>query len=182
MNADTLLSSTKTENDEDDEVENLFPESNPVTTISTAESANSDNNSCASSAAKTTDELIVASKRSKSSDDEFPKMKSVEEKVLLNIDKKMNEVKKILNAPPNINNNFNNNKNSNLVQKSSSDNSNGSNTSSSSSLLSLMKAKEQSHRRVSFPKNDDDLVTGYLEPVDPWACGELQYDYHIFKI
>lgn len=29
----------------------------------------------------------------------------------------------------------------------------------------------QSTRRVSFPENDSELVTGYLEPADPWACG-----------
>lgn len=29
----------------------------------------------------------------------------------------------------------------------------------------------QSSRRVSFPENDSELVTGYLEPADPWACG-----------
>lgn len=28
-----------------------------------------------------------------------------------------------------------------------------------------------SSRRVSFPENDSELVTGYLEPADPWACG-----------
>lgn len=30
-----------------------------------------------------------------------------------------------------------------------------------------------SSRRVSFPENDSELVTGYLEPADPWACGKL---------
>lgn len=30
----------------------------------------------------------------------------------------------------------------------------------------------QSSRRVSFPENDSELVTGYLEPADPWACGK----------
>lgn len=30
----------------------------------------------------------------------------------------------------------------------------------------------QTSRRVSFPENDKELVTGYLEPADPWACGE----------
>lgn len=29
-----------------------------------------------------------------------------------------------------------------------------------------------SSRRVSFPENDNELVTGYLEPADPWACGK----------
>lgn len=29
----------------------------------------------------------------------------------------------------------------------------------------------QSSRRVSFPENDSELVTGYLEPADPWASG-----------
>lgn len=29
----------------------------------------------------------------------------------------------------------------------------------------------QSSRRVSFPENDSELVTGYLEPANPWACG-----------
>lgn len=29
----------------------------------------------------------------------------------------------------------------------------------------------QSCRRVSFPVNDCDLVTGYLEPANPWATG-----------
>lgn len=29
----------------------------------------------------------------------------------------------------------------------------------------------QSSRRVSFPENDSELVTGYLEPADPWAYG-----------
>lgn len=29
----------------------------------------------------------------------------------------------------------------------------------------------QSSRRVSFPENDSELVTGCLEPADPWACG-----------
>lgn len=28
-----------------------------------------------------------------------------------------------------------------------------------------------SARRVSFPENDSELVTGYLEPADPWASG-----------
>lgn len=28
-----------------------------------------------------------------------------------------------------------------------------------------------SSRRVSFPENDSELVTGYLEPANPWACG-----------
>lgn len=28
----------------------------------------------------------------------------------------------------------------------------------------------ESARRVSFPK-DAQLITGYLEPIDPWACG-----------
>lgn len=28
-----------------------------------------------------------------------------------------------------------------------------------------------SSRRVSFPENDKELVTGYLEPADPWASG-----------
>lgn len=32
----------------------------------------------------------------------------------------------------------------------------------------------QSSRRVSFPENDKELVTGYLEPADPWACGKLK--------
>lgn len=27
-------------------------------------------------------------------------------------------------------------------------------------------------RRVSFPENDAELVTGYLEPANPWASGE----------
>lgn len=27
-------------------------------------------------------------------------------------------------------------------------------------------------RRVSFPENDAELVTGYLEPANPWATGE----------
>lgn len=26
-------------------------------------------------------------------------------------------------------------------------------------------------RRVSFPENEKELVTGYLEPADPWASG-----------
>lgn len=29
----------------------------------------------------------------------------------------------------------------------------------------------QSSRRVSFPEHDSELVTGCLEPADPWACG-----------
>lgn len=29
-------------------------------------------------------------------------------------------------------------------------------------------------RRVSFPKNDCDLVTGYLESANPWATGDFQ--------
>lgn len=28
-------------------------------------------------------------------------------------------------------------------------------------------------RRVSFPKDNKNLVTGYMEPADPWANGEL---------
>lgn len=31
----------------------------------------------------------------------------------------------------------------------------------------------QTGRRVSFPENDSELVTGYLEPANPWATGEL---------
>lgn len=34
-----------------------------------------------------------------------------------------------------------------------------------------------SSRRVSFPDNDSELVTGYLEPANPWATGELFYIY-----
>lgn len=30
----------------------------------------------------------------------------------------------------------------------------------------------ESCRRVSFPVNDCDLVTGYLEPANPWATGK----------
>lgn len=30
-------------------------------------------------------------------------------------------------------------------------------------------------RRVSFP-NDKNLVTGYMEPADPWANGELELE------
>lgn len=33
----------------------------------------------------------------------------------------------------------------------------------------------QSSRRVSFPENDSELVTGYLEPADPWACGKWNH-------
>lgn len=29
----------------------------------------------------------------------------------------------------------------------------------------------ESRRRVSFPK-DAQLIIGYLEPIDPWACGK----------
>lgn len=34
-------------------------------------------------------------------------------------------------------------------------------------------ASKHSLRRVSFPDNDSELVTGYLEPANPWATGEL---------
>lgn len=37
-----------------------------------------------------------------------------------------------------------------------------------------------SSRRVSFPENDSELVTGYLEPADPWACG-MYIASHYFK-
>lgn len=37
-----------------------------------------------------------------------------------------------------------------------------------------------SSRRVSFPENDSELVTGYLEPADPWACG-MYYTQNIDK-
>lgn len=30
-------------------------------------------------------------------------------------------------------------------------------------------------RRVSFPKDNKKLVTGYMEPADPWANGECGY-------
>lgn len=32
----------------------------------------------------------------------------------------------------------------------------------------------QTGRRVSFPENDSDLVTGYLEPANPWASGKFK--------
>lgn len=35
------------------------------------------------------------------------------------------------------------------------------------------KSSENSLRRVSFPVNDNDLVTGYLEPANPWASGNF---------
>lgn len=31
----------------------------------------------------------------------------------------------------------------------------------------------QTGRRVSFPENDSELVTGYLEPANPWATGKF---------
>lgn len=31
-----------------------------------------------------------------------------------------------------------------------------------------------SNRRVSFPENDSELVTGYLEPANPWASGKRE--------
>jgi hypothetical protein len=39
-------------------------------------------------------------------------------------------------------------------------------------------------RKVSFPEEDDDLVTGYLEPANPWEYGKpvnqfnLQIEYY----
>lgn len=33
----------------------------------------------------------------------------------------------------------------------------------------------RSERRVSFPENDSELVTGYLEPANPWAQGIICY-------
>lgn len=35
-------------------------------------------------------------------------------------------------------------------------------------------------RRVSFPKDNKNLVTGYMEPADPWANGECGY--HLYYI
>lgn len=35
-------------------------------------------------------------------------------------------------------------------------------------------------RRVSFPKDNKNLVTGYMEPADPWANGECVY--HLYYI
>lgn len=37
---------------------------------------------------------------------------------------------------------------------------------------SLALTKKSSPRRVSFPANDNLLVTGYLEPANPWKLGE----------
>lgn len=38
-------------------------------------------------------------------------------------------------------------------------------------------------RRVSFPKSDSELVTGYLEPANPWQHGKLSYFFlHITSI
>lgn len=34
-------------------------------------------------------------------------------------------------------------------------------------------SRKMSARRVSFPDNDSELVTGYLEPANPWATGKL---------
>lgn len=34
-----------------------------------------------------------------------------------------------------------------------------------------------SSRRVSFPLHDNGLVTGYLEPANPWANGEISRKY-----
>ncbi|GAB0092526.1 hypothetical protein DMENIID0001_075260 [Sergentomyia squamirostris] len=33
-------------------------------------------------------------------------------------------------------------------------------------------ARQPGHRRVSFPKHDSELVTGYLEPANPWAISK----------
>lgn len=32
--------------------------------------------------------------------------------------------------------------------------------------------KQLTNRSVSFPENDNQIVTGYLEPVNPWEYGE----------
>lgn len=37
---------------------------------------------------------------------------------------------------------------------------------------SSLSGSYSSARRVSFPENDAELVTGYLEPANPWATGE----------
>lgn len=31
--------------------------------------------------------------------------------------------------------------------------------------------KKPLDRRVSFPKDDEEIVTGFLEPTDPWEYG-----------
>lgn len=48
----------------------------------------------------------------------------------------------------------------------------GGSAGSTSSLSSTGGANYTTARRVSFPENDAELVTGYLEPANPWATGE----------
>lgn len=31
------------------------------------------------------------------------------------------------------------------------------------------------NRRVSFPEDDKDIVTGFLEPANPWEYGKMVY-------
>lgn len=40
---------------------------------------------------------------------------------------------------------------------------------------SLALSKKKLPRRVSFPTNDNHLITGYLEPANPWILGEDKY-------
>lgn len=40
----------------------------------------------------------------------------------------------------------------------------------------------QDCRRVSFPVNDCDLVTGYLEPANPWATGDCHKNFSKKKV
>jgi hypothetical protein len=42
-----------------------------------------------------------------------------------------------------------------------------------------LKVKEP--RKVSFPEEDDHLVTGYLEPANPWEFGKPLLHLSIFK-
>lgn len=48
----------------------------------------------------------------------------------------------------------------------------GRNVRNDADIIQNALSKRDSHlRRVSFPENDTDLVTGYLEPVDPLRLG-----------
>ena len=45
-------------------------------------------------------------------------------------------------------------------------------------IRSALKKSQQRPRKVSFPSDDTELVTGYLEPANPWEHGKSTYLYH----
>lgn len=42
--------------------------------------------------------------------------------------------------------------------------------------------KNDLDRRVSFPENEHNIVTGFMEPANPWKYGECMVNFSIFGL